>query len=255
MQIKKAYKNVVCIYCIQNKITGKKYIGKTINLQSRLYQHRYGLTRDVLPKGINPHLYNSCKKYGINNFEISIIEYFKNNVPDKLSKREIYWIKKLDTINPEKGYNISLNSSSTKIVTEDIKKLISRNIMGENNPNWGNNWTAEQKLKLSNLKKQMFLEGVHNKQNITFVKNHFAKLRNEYITDPEKLKRIMQKVSKTRTKYHIYQYSKDMKLIKKWYTMFELLEQNPLYKRHNIYAVCSGEKKTMYGFIWKKIKI
>lgn len=30
---------------------------------------------------------------------------------------------------------------------------------------------------------------------------------------------------------------------------------NPSYKRHNIYAVCSGEKPTIYGYIWKKVSI
>ena len=25
------------------------------------------------------------------------------------------------------------------------------------------------------------------------------------------------------------------------------------YKKHNIYAVCSGEKPSMYGYIWVKI--
>lgn len=255
MQIKNSYKNVVCIYCIQNKITGKKYIGKTINLKSRLYQHRYSLKKDALSNGINPHLFASCKKHGIENFEVSIIEQFKTNVPKKLANREIFWIKFLNTLDPTIGYNIRLHYFPTKIVTEDSKKLLSISQKGTNNPNYGRYWSEDKKKSLSDLKKNMYLKGEHGRQDINLTKSIFKKIRDNYIQNPEELKKVMKKVSKTRTKYHIYQYDRNMKLIRKWETMYELLEQNPTYKRHNIYAVCSGEKKTMYNFIWKKVKL
>ena len=41
-------------------------------------------------------------------------------------------------------------------------------------------------------------------------------------------------------------------LIKKWETITDILKENPTYKKHNIYAVCSGEKPSMYGYIWEK---
>lgn len=255
MQIKKSYKNVVCIYCIQNKITGKKYIGKSINLQSRLAQHKYLLGKEGISGGTNPHLYASCKKYGIKNFDVSIIEQFKVNNPEILAEREIFWILSLDTINPEKGYNMMLHYSPTKIITEDSKTLQSINKLGEKNPNFGKRWSEEKRKKMSDLKKKMYLNGEHGKPDVNIVKANFKRIREDLMKHPEKLKDSIKKSSKARTKYHIYQYDRNMKLIKKWETVYELLEQNPTYKRHNIYAVCSGEKKTMYNFIWKKVKL
>jgi len=43
-----------------------------------------------------------------------------------------------------------------------------------------------------------------------------------------------------------------MELIKIWECINDIIQKNPTYKKHNIYAVCSGEKKSMYGYIWKK---
>jgi group I intron endonuclease len=255
MQIKKSYKNVICIYCIENKITGKKYIGKSINLQSRLAQHRYLLGKEIISGGTNPHLYASWKKHGIKNFNVSILEQFKVNIPEVLADREVFWITFLDTLNPKKGYNMMLHYSPTKIITEDSKKLQRVNKLGEKNPNFGRRWSEEKKKSMSNLKKKMYLLGEHGKADIDVIKANFKKVRDDFAKHPEKLKDSIRKQSKTRTKYHIYQYDRNMKLIKIWETIYELLENNPTYKRHNIYAVCSGEKPTMYNFIWKKIKI
>lgn len=59
------------IYKIVNKINGKVYVGCTINsLEQRFYEHLYRCFKtDYKSK-----LYNSIKKYGEENFEISLIE-------------------------------------------------------------------------------------------------------------------------------------------------------------------------------------
>ena len=64
---------------------------------------------------------------------------------------------------------------------------------------------------------------------------------------------MLDKVSKQNTKYHIIQTTKNGEFVKKWETVRDILKENPTYKRHNIYAVCSGEKKSMYGFKWTKV--
>ena len=43
-------------------------------------------------------------------------------------------------------------------------------------------------------------------------------------------------------------------LIKIWDSVHDILTANPNWKRHNIYAACSGEKPSIYGYKWKKIK-
>lgn len=46
-------------------------------------------------------LYNAINKYGEENFEMEILEWCRN-----YNEREVYWIKKLNTLSPN-GYNIS----------------------------------------------------------------------------------------------------------------------------------------------------
>jgi group I intron endonuclease len=54
------------VYLIINKINSKIYIGSTVNFKDRWYKHLSG-------KG-NTHLFNSFKKYGVDNFEFKILE-------------------------------------------------------------------------------------------------------------------------------------------------------------------------------------
>jgi group I intron endonuclease len=59
------------IYKIVNKVNEKVYIGCTINsLEQRFYEHLYR----CLKTDYKSKLYNSIKKYGEENFEISLIE-------------------------------------------------------------------------------------------------------------------------------------------------------------------------------------
>ena len=63
------------------------------------------------------------------------------------------------------------------------------------------------------------------------------------------------KVSKALTKYTIKQYTKEGVFIKEWNRVKDIIKENPNYKVHNIYAVCSGEKPSMYGYVWTKCQI
>ena len=52
-----------------------------------------------------------------------------------------------------------------------------------------------------------------------------------------------------------YQYDKITgELVRIWNSVHDILVENPNWKRHNIYAACSGEKPSIYGYKWKKIK-
>jgi len=86
------------IYCIKNTVNGKCYVGKT----TRTFKYRYGSKwwksthNTILKKAVN--------KYGLESFEIIILEIIDNK--KELSDREIHWISELETINP-KGYNLN----------------------------------------------------------------------------------------------------------------------------------------------------
>ena len=112
------------IYKIENKINHHIYIGQSVHIYSRWKYHKYE------GHWINNYLYNAFKKYGIENFDFSIIEIVPPN-KDILNEREKYWIKYYDSYN--NGYNLTEGGDSStvkKILTEDeIKDIRKRKML------------------------------------------------------------------------------------------------------------------------------
>jgi group I intron endonuclease len=87
------------IYKITNKKNGLIYIGCTINsLEKRFYEHLYRCFKT----DYNSKLYNSIKKYGVDNFTIELIQ--ECNI-DVIYETEKKYIKELDS------YHSGLNST------------------------------------------------------------------------------------------------------------------------------------------------
>lgn len=103
------------IYKIQNKINNKVYIGKTNRtLQVRWNEHK----RYANDKTRTNTLYCAMRKYGINNFQISILE---NNIPNNaIFEKEQEYIKKYDSY--YNGYNETFGGEGESKV--DIDYLI-----------------------------------------------------------------------------------------------------------------------------------
>lgn len=89
---------MIGIYCFRNKVNGKVYIGKSLDLDRRIKEH-YCLLHNNLDTS---RLQTDFNVYGYSNFEISLIEECSI---EHLDEREIYWISFYDARNPEKGYN------------------------------------------------------------------------------------------------------------------------------------------------------
>jgi predicted GIY-YIG superfamily endonuclease/DNA-binding MarR family transcriptional regulator len=87
------------VYKITNRENGKMYIGKTRNVEKRWYQHVYDSKR-------NPTYFGrAICKYGESTFDIEEIDSHENeDVAYSLEKR---WIEKLDSRNPDIGYNLA----------------------------------------------------------------------------------------------------------------------------------------------------
>lgn len=257
MKIQKEHKQKSGIYCIINMFNNKKYIGKSINIASRMANHICSL--NAKSKDSNRHLINAWHNYGKDLFKYEILEEINinsENFSDIMKDRELYWMKHYNTINRRYGYNLRQDSSSQSIVHEETKKLIRANLIGEKNPNFGNKWSEEQKKSMSEKIKQTFIEGKRKKTSYEDSTKGVKTRMEMYKANPELKKEHIKKQSEKITKYFIEQYSKDKKiLINKWNTVTEILDQNPNYKKHNIYAVCSGEKPSMYGYWWRKILI
>lgn len=98
------------IYKITNLINEKVYIGQT----TTTIDHRWGQHKTYRNKRNN--LYSALDKYGIDNFKIEEISHYTRNTKEKLiqilNKKEIYYIAKYNSTNPDFGYNISIGGNS-----------------------------------------------------------------------------------------------------------------------------------------------
>lgn len=109
------------IYKAQNKINEKIYIGQTKdNLKKRIVDHeRMGYI-----------FHKALVKYGLQNFDISIIDLAKTK--EELNEKERYWIKFYNCKVPN-GYNLTDGGegNSGYIWTEKDRKKMSRLMMGK----------------------------------------------------------------------------------------------------------------------------
>lgn len=120
------FKDQPCIYFITNKINNKLYIGKTSCIYRRQSQYIYCLTKSKKPyKYVNEYFFNSIMKYGIINFDISILEFADIN---SLADKELYWIKYFNTIDRTVGYNLRLDSQTGMICHVSTREKMAANL-------------------------------------------------------------------------------------------------------------------------------
>ena len=113
------------IYVHINKTNNKIYIGQTKQKLSRRFRHNGEGYKKC------SRFYEAIQKYGWDNFNHLIL--LENLTFEEANEIEKYLIKKYDSTNPEKGYNISLggngiNLYSTNIITEKNKEHWSQGI-------------------------------------------------------------------------------------------------------------------------------
>lgn len=127
------------VYKAVNKLDGKIYIGQTVkNINERFKGHLRGKT----------YFDKSLQKYGLNNFDISIID--SASCIEELNKKEEYWIKKCNSVIPN-GYNIlygGKNSTGHHRSEETKQKLRLANI--------GKKMSEEAKRKISETSKKLW---------------------------------------------------------------------------------------------------
>jgi len=183
-------KEKICgIYCIENMINGKKYIGKAVDIYARWGRHK-SLLRGG--KHENEILQRAWNKNGENNFIFYIISVFEI---EKLDEKEIYYIKDVHSHVTEWGYNISWGGKTPmlgramseeqkrkisiaelgvpkgpcsqetkdkisegnkgKIRSEEFKNNLSEKWKGEGNPNFGKPMPEERKQKMIETKRKI----------------------------------------------------------------------------------------------------
>ncbi len=99
------------VYAIRNKVTGRIYIGSSVNAKTRVQTHFSQLKHESKRKsggfGIVVSSFTQWQldfnKYGFDSFEWYILE--ENIPPDKRAEREEYYIKLYRATEKEYGYN------------------------------------------------------------------------------------------------------------------------------------------------------
>ena len=112
------------IYCIENLINHKKYIGQSNNIEYRWKRHKYELNRGHHD---NDYLQKSWDKYGCDNFKFYILELCDISMLDEL---EVYYIDLYQTLNRDNGYNLTSGGSVNKQYSKEVCEKISQALMG-----------------------------------------------------------------------------------------------------------------------------
>lgn len=206
------------VYKITNKITGKVYIGITNQGSGARYRHHWYESRIGEPSPIH----RSMAKYGEDNFTLEIIDFA--DTYDELKEKEKYWIREYDSMNREKGYNLTEGGDGTfgKIHSEETKDKIRQKAIGRKA-------SEETKKKMSESRKGK----CSDKQ-----KKHLINLQEQ-------------------CKVKVYQYSKTGEFIKEFNSMIEACNETGL-NRDTIRKQLKNPPKNINDhrikFLWKTIK-
>lgn len=210
-------------YCVYKHTTpcGKVYIGITC----RPPRERWG--SDGKRYSNNKYFYNAIKKYGWNNIKHEILY---DNLDQKTAQEyEKFFIFVYDSSNREHGYNHTLGGEHGKMSehTNEENRKRGKTLIGEKNPFYGKKHSEQTRQHLSEVR-------LNNPNRFELSKRAGLK-------------------SRETTRKEVRQYSTTGEYI----ASYESCSDAALFvcgKKdggNHIGAVCNGNRKTAYGFIWE----
>jgi len=188
------------IYRAINKITGKSYIGQTIqDFDRRIKAHFTEAKRSKF------YFHKSLSKYGKENFIWEILEHCSSK--EELDEMEFHYITQYNTLRPN-GYNLTMGGDGTvgfrptkesrlkmskarkgRKMTEDARKKLIKNhadFSGSNNPMYGvaspmkgKNHTSETIDKISKKLTGRRLSEEHKRKLSAAAKRRWRLIKNE----------------------------------------------------------------------------
>jgi group I intron endonuclease len=243
------------IYRILNKLTKKCYIGETkcIDVSIRWNQH-------IQTIGINkgcPALRDAVKKYGIDNFEFSILIICFD---DERFKYEIEYIKKYNSVVPG-GYNITKGGEGGgfqgKTHTEEVKNIIKNKLKQKyiDNPCLKKQLSERNKIIMSNPEvREKIKNGILNSEKM---KKIIEDKRIGNYKQNKHTEEIKNKISESLKKYNannniikIKQYDMDNNLLNEYKSISDASSKTSI-QRKIISLYLRGKTNIAGGFIWK----
>lgn len=145
------------IYKIENTINHKLYIGQThLSIYDRFKKHKEAAKEE---RTQHLKLYKAFKKYGTENFVVSLIEECDDSL---LGERETYWINYYDTYH--NGYNMTLGGEGT--IYYDVAQILSLYNQGCTFQEISNKLSCSKQTVLYNLKNHISSEEIKNRADI-----------------------------------------------------------------------------------------
>jgi group I intron endonuclease len=142
--IKNKYAGISVIYLWYNKITGKTYVGGTVNLLRRL--ENYMASTYIIRTKEHMPICAALFKYGVSNFELYILETISQDYISNLVPREEFWVQ---NVNP--SYNVA---------------AVMDRFVGANHPRFGKSVSVEVRNKISDTLTGRKLSALH-RENIS----------------------------------------------------------------------------------------
>lgn len=236
------------IYCIEHIESGKKYIGKSKDINRRLAVHKCALTNPEFSSDkANRHLWHAVQKYGWDAFETYVVEELElDNMI--LADREIFWMDYYQSLDRNQGYNIVRDSSSSIEVSDETRQLLAEVWRGrkhkpETIEKMKRVWTTEERKEARRNQKHTEEHKVNLSKEMTGEGNRFYGRQH---TEETK-----EYISEVQSPCYYDQYSLDGDLVARYSSKRELEKVG--FISTSVRKVCRGSQKTHKGFIWKKI--
>lgn len=218
MEVRKEDKRRCGVYLIRNTINGKVYIGASIDIRARMYAH-IGALRAKRRKSENDHFINSWHKHGEAAFVYIVLE---ECVSTELKEKEFIWTTKYESTNPLKGFNKRTDTKGGMITHEE----------------------TSIKLRAS-MQKRIDTPGY---------RDMVGKRTSDFWRDnPDKKDTMALNVKKSKqAMWRFLKMDEEGNILQTYETVEDIIKENPSYKWQNIYSVCNGYKKRIYGYKWRK---